>query len=68
MMPTGTESVCCRESAKVGAKVLDKAPSLICITKHEDFSVVGLNRAVIETALSQYLESEGFIDDEPLNE
>ncbi|KAK3731611.1 hypothetical protein QZH41_015865 [Actinostola sp. cb2023] len=64
-MHTGTESVCCRENAKV----LDKLPEgLLCITKLEDFTVVCLNKAVLETALSQYVESEGFIDDEPLND
>ena len=39
-----------------------------CITENENFSTVCTNPAVIETAFNQYLENEGPIDDEPLNE
>lgn len=64
-MPTGRESVCCRENSKV----CDKIPSgMACITENENFSAVCTNPAVIETAFNQYLESKDPIDDEPLNE
>lgn len=64
-MPTGRESVCCRENVKV----YEKVPSgMACITEHENFSSVCTNPDVIETAFNQYLEIEGPIDDEPPNE
>ena len=64
-MQTGRESVCCRENSKC----CDKIPSsMSCITDNENFTAVCTNAAVIETAFNQYLENEGPIDDEPLNE
>lgn len=64
-MPTGHESVCCRENVKI----CDKIPSgMACITENENFSAVCTNPDVIETAFNQYLEIEGPIDDEPPNE
>ena len=36
--------------------------------ENENFNAVCTNPAVIETAFNQYLENEGPIDDEPLNE
>ena len=39
-----------------------------CITENENFSAVCTNPAVIETAFNQYLENEGPIDDEPLED
>ena len=44
------------------------ANTMPCITENENFSAVCTNPAVIETAFNQYLENEGPIDDEPLNE
>ena len=64
-MTTGRESVCCREHQKSCDKIL---PAMSCITENENFSAVCTNSAVIETAFNQYLENEGPIDDEPLNE
>ena len=47
--------------AKMGA-------SIQCITESEDFLAVCTNKAVIETAFNCYLQQEGPIDDQPLNE
>ncbi|KXJ17021.1 hypothetical protein AC249_AIPGENE13460 [Exaiptasia diaphana] len=63
-MSTVPESVCCVEDARVLGKMVGAA----CITCTDDFLAVCTNKAVIETAFNQYLEQEGFIDDEPLNE
>ena len=63
-MPTGPESVCCKEYAKA----VEKADCAVCITQKKDFVAVCTNKAVIETAFNQYLETEKFIDDESLNE
>ena len=38
------------------------------ITDNVNFNAVCTNPAVIETGFNQYLENEGPIDDEPLNE
>ena len=43
-------------------------PAMSCITDNDNFTAVCTNPAVIETAFNQYLENEGPIDDEPLNE
>ncbi|XP_068690933.1 P2X purinoceptor 7-like [Montipora foliosa] len=64
-MTTGRESVCCREHQKSCDKI---PPAMSCITENENFSAVCTNPAVIETAFNQYLENEGPIDDEPLND
>ena len=64
-MHTGRESTCCRENAKSCDKI---PPAMSCVTDNENFNVVCTNPAVIETAFNQYLENEGPIDDEPLNE
>ena len=64
-MQTGRESVCCREISKSCDKI---PPAMSCITDNENFTAVCTNPAVIETAFNQYLENEGPIDDEPLNE
>ena len=64
-MQTDQEGVCFRENNKSCDKV---PPAMSCATNNENFAAVCTNQAVIETAFSQYLESEGTIDDEPLNE
>ena len=64
-MHTGRESTCCRENAKPSDKI---PPAMSCVTDNENFNAVCTNPAVIETAFNQYLENEGPIDDEPLNE
>ncbi|KAM7309555.1 P2X purinoceptor 7-like [Ixodes scapularis] len=43
-MPTTTESVCCKEQAKVK----EKAGSLPCITKHHLFQLYCLNRDILD--------------------
>ena len=43
-------------------------PAMSRVTDNENFNAVCTNPAVIETAFNQYLENEGPIDDEPLNE
>ncbi|CAN7944072.1 unnamed protein product [Ixodes pacificus] len=43
-MPTTTESVCCKEQAKVK----EKAGSLPCITKHHLFHLYCLNRDILD--------------------
>lgn len=37
---------------------------MFCIIENENFSVVCINLVVIEIVFNQYLENEGFIDDE----
>ena len=64
-MHTGRESTCCRENAKSCNKM---PPAMSRVTDNENFNAVCTNPAVIETAFNQYLENEGPIDDEPLNE
>ena len=64
-MHTGRESTCCCENAKSCDKI---PPAMSCVTDNENFKAVCTNPAVIETAFNQYLENEGPIDDEPLNE
>lgn len=64
-MQTGRESVYYRENVKA----CDKIPSgMVCIVDNDHFSAVCTNPEVIETAFNQYVENEGPIDDEPLNE
>eukprot|EP00795_Rhopilema_esculentum_P011119 gene11119-19997_t len=62
-MPTGRESLCCREVYRVWLKADDK--NLQCIGEDEDFKTVCLNTAVILTAIYQYVEDETYLDDEP---
>ena len=64
-MTTARDRVCCREHQKSCDKI---PPAMSCITENENFGAVCTNPAVIETAFNQYLENEGPIDDEPLNE
>ena len=64
-MQTGRESACCRENAKSCDKI---PPAMSFITDNDSFTAVCTNPAVTETAFNQYLENEGPIDDEPLNE
>lgn len=65
LMTTGMESLCSQELNKVVAKMGD---SIQCITESENFLAVCTNKAVIETAFNCYLQQEGPIDDQPLNE
>ena len=64
-MHTGQESICCHENNNSSYKI---PPAMSCIPDNVNFNAVCRNPAVIETALNQYLENEGPIDDEPLNE
>ena len=62
-MTKGRESVCCQETATIR----ERAGHLNCITLHEGFVAVCLNRYVIETVVYQYIDEEegGYIDDRP---
>ena len=62
-MPTGRESLCCREILRVRLKADEK--DLLCIAHDEDFKVVCLNTAVVQTAIYQFIEDEEFLDDTP---
>lgn len=64
-MNTGIESVCCQVKNKVVAKMGTNSQ---CSTEEADFIAVYTNQAVIETAFHFYLEKEGPVDNEPLNE
>ena len=60
-MPTGCETLCCREILRVRLKADED--DLICIADHDDFKVICLNQAVVLTALYQYIEDETYLDD-----
>ena len=64
-MYTGRENICCHENTNSRDKI---PPAMSCITDDVNFNAVCTNPAVIETTFNQYLENEGPIDDEPLNE
>eukprot|EP00112_Aurelia_sp_Birch-Aquarium-sp1_P019434 Seg4802.3 transcript_id=Seg4802.3/GoldUCD/mRNA.D3Y31 product="hypothetical protein" pseudo=true protein_id=Seg4802.3/GoldUCD/D3Y31 len=63
VMTRGRESVCCQETAVIR----EQASHLNCISLHEGFFAVCLNRHVIETVIYQYIDEEerGYIDDRP---
>eukprot|EP00112_Aurelia_sp_Birch-Aquarium-sp1_P026496 Seg941.3 transcript_id=Seg941.3/GoldUCD/mRNA.D3Y31 product="P2X purinoceptor 7" protein_id=Seg941.3/GoldUCD/D3Y31 len=60
-MPTGRESLCCREILRVRLKADEN--NLVCIADNDDFKVICLNQAVVLTALYQYIEDETYLDD-----
>ena len=62
-MPTGRESLCCREILRVRLKADEK--DSICIADDDDIKVVCLNTAVVQTAIYQFIEEEEFLDDTP---
>ncbi|XP_068681367.1 uncharacterized protein [Montipora foliosa] len=62
--PMQTGRVCCPEHSNSWDKI---PPAMSYITDNESFTTVCTNPAT-ETAFNQYLENEGPIDDEPLNE
>ena len=56
-MPTGEECVCCCEISRVVAKL--EGTGAPCITEHEGFDAVCLNRWVLQTAYYQYKQHYG---------
>ena len=59
IMPTVTECVCCCEIAKVVQKIENNPIRISCITQHEGFNDVCLNRWVLQTAFYQFCRSHG---------
>ena len=58
-MPTATECVCCYEIDKV-VQIIENNPIRIrCITQHEGFNAVCLNRWVLQTSFYQFRQSHG---------
>ena len=66
-MDTGIECVCCQELEKVVEKVSENDTEVSCITNHEGFEAVCLNRWVLQTAYFVYRERYGS-DDRPIHE
>lgn len=62
-MPTGRESMCCREVLKI--RLMADGKSLGCITDDDDFKAICLNTAVVLTAIYQFIEDEVYLDDTP---
>ena len=58
-MPTVTECVCCCEIDKVVQKIENSPIRISCITQHEGFNAVCLNRWVLQTAFYQFHQSHG---------
>ena len=56
-MPTCTECICCCELEKVVGKM--EETGALCITEHEGFDAVCLNRWVLQTAYFQYRQQYG---------
>ena len=57
IMPTSGECICCCEVDKVVSKMEETGAS--CITEHEGFGAVCLNRWVLQTAYFQYRQQYG---------
>ena len=62
-MPAGRESLCCQEVLRIRSKA--QTDNQNCITDHEGFPAVCLNRHVVEAAIYQYIEEEHYVDDHP---
>ena len=59
-METGKESVCCREIQEyLGVWNYDK---VTCMSDHDGFQGLCLNRYVVQTAMYSYLEDTGPLD------
>ena len=63
IMSTTEECICCCEIAQVVAKLEDGGAP--CITEHEGFDAVCLNRWVLQTAYYQYKQQYGRRSDKP---
>ena len=64
IMPTSGECICCCEVEEVVSKIEETGAS--CITEHEGFGAVCLNRWVLQTAYFQYRQQYGNHLDETL--
>ena len=53
IMLSRRESICCQEFGHYMAEYLSQ--SVACISRHQDFELVCLNSAVLETAYVEYL-------------
>ena len=60
-MPTGRESVCCKENVKVAARMEDAGVD--CMTDHDGFAAMCLNIHVLEMCLHAYVQEVSPIDD-----
>lgn len=68
-MPTGVECVCCREVDEVVRKIEENDTEVDCITSHEGFQAVCLNRWVLQAAYFAYRERYGSdSEDRPIHE
>ena len=59
VMPTVTECGCCCEIDKVVQKIQNNPIRVNCITQHEGFNAVCLNRWVLRTSFYQFRQSHG---------
>ena len=66
-MPTSIECVCCREVDEVVHKIEENDTEVDCITSHEGFQAVCLNRWVLQVAYFAYRERYGS-EDRPIHE
>ena len=62
-MATREECICCCEIARVVDKL--EGTGAPCITEHDGFDVVCLNRWVLQTAYYQYKQQYGRRSDKP---
>ena len=62
-MATGKEYICCCEIARVVDKL--EGTGALCITEHDGFDAVCLNRWVLQTAYYQYKQQYGRRSDNP---
>ena len=68
-MPTGEESICCREIDAVLGKIEDHEGEIVdCVAEISAFSPVCMDKDVLQTAFVAYLHYQGPNDDEPINE
>ena len=65
-MRTERESLCCCEVPRIENEA--QTENIDCITEHEGFSAVCLNRHVVESSIYQiyqYIEEQHYVDDHP---
>ena len=67
MMDTAIECVCCQEIGEMMDKMSENDTEISCITNHEGFEPVCLNRWVLQTAYFVYRERYGS-EDRPIHE
>jgi len=69
-MPTERECICCQEHDPIKSKIAENDSEVSCITQHEGFEAVCLNRWVLQAGFFQYRERYGGSDirSEPVHE